>query len=173
MGRDDYSTDPDQVYQDYSNLPSRQISIPPLPGATAISTLAGLTGPTIKLDGGSTGFTFNPAGITITLQGPLTTKGDLYVRNSTVGTRLAAAANDARLTTDSAEATGLKWIAASTGWSALTGSVDRGAHATYSGTASVGYVQAELQAVMDALKWATERLKAATDDLLGQKVFKA
>jgi hypothetical protein len=52
-----------------------------------------------------------------------------------------------------------------TGWTAWTGTNDRTSHATYSGTASAGYVQAELQAVMDSLKQVTEAYKALLADL--------
>lgn len=52
-----------------------------------------------------------------------------------------------------------------TGWAVDTGSAKRTANATYSGTASAGYVQAELQAVMDALRDATQTIKALKDDL--------
>lgn len=126
-----------------------------------------------SVSGGNSGFGSTQVGGAVTLVGPLTTKGDLYTRSSTVGTRLPTAANDARLTTDSSTTTGLIWIAASTGWTAWTGTNDRTSHATFSGTASVGYVQAELQAVMDSLKQITEAFKALQADLLTQKIIKA
>jgi len=43
---------------------------------------------------------------------PLTTKGDIIVRNATVPARLAVGTNGQVLTADSAEATGVKWAAA-------------------------------------------------------------
>lgn len=52
-----------------------------------------------------------------------------------------------------------------TGWTIDTGTDKRTANATYSGTASAGYVQAELQAAMDALRDATQTIKALKDDL--------
>lgn len=54
-----------------------------------------------------------------------------------------------------------------TGWAVDTGTAKRTANATYTGTASVGYVQAELQAAMDALRDATQTIKALKDDLHG------
>lgn len=50
-----------------------------------------------------------------------------------------------------------------TGWTADTGTASKAAHATYSGTASAGYVQAEMQAVMDALLGVTQSMKAIKD----------
>lgn len=100
--------DSDFTYGQYAG--SQQIFGPPaLPGSVAITTINGITGPTIDFDGGSSGFTFSPAGTTITLTSPLTTKGDIFTRSSTVGTRLAVGANGDVLTADSGEATGLKW----------------------------------------------------------------
>lgn len=53
-----------------------------------------------------------------------------------------------------------------TGWTAATGTANKGVYATYNtGTASAGYVQAELQSVMDALQAATRRIKALEDAL--------
>lgn len=127
--------------------------------------------PITSISGGSSGFGASIVGALATLVSALTTKGDLYTY-STQGTRLPVAANDARLTSDSTQATGLKWIAASTGWTAWTGSVNRSTHVTYSGTASAGYVQAEVQAVMDKLQQQTEAFKALVDDLIAQKILK-
>lgn len=78
---------------------------------------------------------------------PLTTKGDLYTRTSSADARLAVGTNGQTLVADSAEATGLKWVAASSGAMTLIiptstansgGSVSTsGGAVTYSGTTSV------------------------------------
>lgn len=53
-----------------------------------------------------------------------------------------------------------------TGWTASTGTPSKGAYATYAGhTASAGYVQAEAQATDNAVKAASQRLKAVEDAL--------
>lgn len=104
-------TDSTFVYDSYQHRTQEGIDIPPIPGSTAITVLNGLTGPTLTLAGGTSGFSYAPAGITITLTSPLTTKGDLYTRDSTNGTRLAIGTNGYVLTADSGEATGMKWAA--------------------------------------------------------------
>lgn len=53
-----------------------------------------------------------------------------------------------------------------TGWSADTGTAKRTANATYSGTAEAAYTQATIQALMDAVKNATQTIKALKDDLI-------
>jgi hypothetical protein len=54
----------------------------------------------------NTGGTFNVTGFTTT---PLTTKGDIYVRNTTVDTRLPVGLDTQILLADSSTTTGLKW----------------------------------------------------------------
>jgi len=88
-------------------------------GLAAVTTInvdtgGPITGPTITLTGTGSGFTFSGNMSTITLVSPLTTKGDLYTR-STVGTRLGVGTDGFVLTARSAETTGLKWEAASSG----------------------------------------------------------
>ncbi len=84
-------------------------------GATAVTSINGIPGPSITFSGGTSGFSFAPGGTTITLVSPITTKGDLYTRNATTGDRLPVGANTFVLSADSAETTGLKWIANATG----------------------------------------------------------
>lgn len=57
------------------------------------------------------------------------------------------------------------------GWAADTGTDKKTANATYSGTASVGYVQAELQAVMDALRDATRTIKSLKASLVTKRII--
>jgi len=71
-----------------------------------------------------------PAWATASDQTPLTTKGDLFTF-STVDARLGVGANGTTLVADSAEATGLKWAAAS------AGAITKIASNTFSSQASV------------------------------------
>lgn len=61
-------------------------------------------------------------------------------------------------------------VGTDTGWTADTGTASKAAHATYSGTASAAYVQAELQGAMDALRDATQTIKALKDALMAGKL---
>lgn len=102
----------------------------------------------------------------------LTAKGDLYAATAAAAVgRQAVGTNGQVLTADSLTSTGMKWatpsvITPNAGWSAWTGSSDKTSHTTYSGTASVGYVQAESQGLMDKLKQQTEAHKALIDALI-------
>ena len=54
----------------------------------------------------------------------------------------------------------------STGWTADTGTAKKTANATYSGTAEVGYTQATIQTLMDAVRDATQTQKSIKDALI-------
>jgi hypothetical protein len=166
--------DPNFVSEQWGSAGAQESFAPaPLPGSISISTINGLTGPTLTFSATGSGFTFTPAGTTITLTSPLTTKGDLYTHDATTGIRLAVAANDARLTTDSTQATGLKWIAASTGWNNPTGTLSRGTYAAYAGqTVSNPPTQAEMQTLDDAVKLMSQTFAAILTDAFTQKIIK-
>lgn len=93
-----------QYAQPEFEIPAQQVIT-----GTVITNISGLTGPTITFSGGSSGFDFIPSGTIISLLSPLTTKGDILVRNSTEGTRLAVGSNYGTVTADSAQSTGLRY----------------------------------------------------------------
>lgn len=156
-----YSTNPDQVYEQYTT-PTVSPSTITISGApTIITTINGnsgqATGPAITLTGGTTGYEFNATSGSITL-----------VVNSAATVRASISAAKSGVNADITQFTGL---AGNTGFNAWAGSSDGASHATYSGTASVAYVQAELQAVMDKLKEVTETLKKMIDAHLASGVL--
>lgn len=186
MRESDLVTDSTYVYQQYDQGAGTDPNIPIIGASSAVTTINGGTGPIVTISGGSTGLSFSTGSSTITLAGTLVaanggtgntsyTKGDLLVASAaTVLAKLAAAANDARLTTASGEATGLKWIAASTGWGAASGTLSRAAYVSYAGqTVSATYVQAEAQATDDAVKLLSQVVAAIITDLTTQKIVKA
>ena len=153
---------------------------------TVVTSINGAVGPVITIDTSLNGLAFNTSGSTITLAGTLGaasggtgqtsyTKGDLLAASAaTTLSKLAAAANSARLTTNSATATGLEWIAASTGWANPTGTLARGAYAAYAGqTISNPPTQAEVQTLDDAVKLMSQTLAAWLTDAFAQKIIKA
>lgn len=152
------------------NLPTEPF-VPP-PGTNFVAGINSQTG-NVVLGGGTSGFTFPSGAGVITMTGPLTTKGDLYGHDGTTGIRLAVVANDARLTTDSTQSAGVRWVAASTGWGAASGTLSRAAYASYAGqTVSAAYVQAEAQATDDAVKLLSRTVAALITDLTAQKIIK-
>lgn len=158
-------TDAGQIYQQYSPPPPQSFEQTVFEGGTfPVTTIngnagAGASGPTISLSGGSTGYDFDASGSAVTLQ----------VNNATTArTAIGAAASGANADINTFSA-----LTGSGGWSAWTGTPDKTSHATYSGTASVGYVQAELQGAMDALNNVTEAFMALVATLLASGVIKA
>lgn len=79
-----------------------------LSGTGFVSTLNGKSG-ALVLGGGTSGFTFSTGTGTVTMASPLTTKGDLYARSASAGTRLGVGSDGQVLTADALEATGMKW----------------------------------------------------------------
>lgn len=63
--------DPDLTRLQYGTGTGEVINIPALPGSVAITVINGATGPTIDIDGGTTGLFFATAGSTISLSGTL------------------------------------------------------------------------------------------------------
>lgn len=141
----------------YTSAPSTAppvISTTVITGGTApVTTINGnsgiANGPVVTLTGGVTGYSFTGAGSTLTLT---------VANAATVRTAISAAKSGTN-----ADITNFTGLNSNTGFAAWTGGSDGSTHATFSGTASVAYVQAELQAVMDSLKQATEFIKKLVD----------
>lgn len=143
-------------------------------GGTIITTINGggggqASGPNVTFSGGITGLNFAASGNTITLSGTLAIGSGGTGATTAAGARtnLGAAKSGANSDINTFSA-----LTGSAGWAAWTGTSDKTAHATFSGTASVGYVQAELQSVMDKLKEQTEAFKGLLDTLLASGVIK-
>lgn len=161
---DEYNSDldPYQVYYNWAvPLPQPTITTNVIEGdTTIITTINGnsgqATGPAITLSGGSTGYEFNATAGTVTLA----------VDNAaTVRSSISAAKSGVN-----ADITQFTGLTGNTGFNAWTGTPDQASHATFSGTASAGYVQAELQAVMDSLQQATGLIMALLTALLANGV---
>lgn len=60
-----------------------------------------------------------------------------------------------------------------TGWAADTGTAKRTANATYSGTAEASYTQATIQTLMNAVRDATQTVKALKDDMIAHGLIGA
>ena len=187
---EDYNPDldPAQLYYNYA------VPLPPASTTnvftgdvnTIVTSINGATGPVITIATSLSGLTFNTSASTITLAGTLGaasggtgqttyTKGDLLAASAaTTLSKLAAAANNARLATDSGTLTGLIWILASTGWGSPSGTLSRTAYAAYPGqTISNPPTQAEVQTLDDAVKALSQHFAAVITDLLTQKIFNA
>lgn len=155
--------DPPLLEQQYSATVTQTFAQPVIPeGTTVVTTInAGggghANGPNVTFSGGATGYDFSGAGSTITLA----------VSNATT-VRTSISAAKSGVNADITQFTGL---VGNTGFNAWTGTPDQASHATFSGTASVGYVQAELQAVMDSLEQATGLIMALLTALLANGVI--
>lgn len=153
---DNLQIQPDFTYQQYSQPPSPTIAPTVVQGSAPVVTINGnsgnATGPTVTVSGGLTGYSFNASGnaLTLTVANPTTVRTSISAAKSGVNSDL----------------TSFTTLTGSTGWNAWTGGSDKSSNATFSGTASAGYVQAELQAVMNSLQETTEALKALIDTLL-------
>jgi len=151
-------TNPPLIYTQYDVPQTVNESITNISGdTTIINTINGnsgkASGPTVTISGGSTGYDFVASGNTIAL-----TVGNA----ATVRTSIGAAASGAN-----GDITSFTALTGNTGWANWTGTPDKTSHATYSGTASAIYTQAELQGVMDSLKNVTEAMMALIATLMG------
>lgn len=151
-----------QVYYNYA------IQLPPTPSittnisgdVTVISTINGnsgqATGPAITISGGSTGYEFVASAGTVSLA----------VDNAaTVRSSISAAKSGVN-----ADITQFTALTGNAGFNSWTGTPDQASNATFSGTASAAYVQAELQAVMDSLQQVTGLIMALLTALLANGV---
>jgi hypothetical protein len=151
-------TQPQQIYYNYAiQLPPAPIAPTTITGdVTVITTINGnsgqATGPTITLTGGSTGYEFVASAGTVVLA----------VSNAaTVRSSISAAKSGSN-----GDITDFTGLTGNTGVNPWTGTANGGPFATYSGTASAGYVQSELQGAMDAIRDATQFLMFLTAALL-------
>ena len=159
---DNPDLNPTQIYYNYATTIAT-VSTTVIQGdttVTVVNTINGnsgkVTGPAITLSGGSTGYSFTAAGSTVTLT---------VANATTVRSSISAAKSGTN-----ADITSFTGLLGNTGFNAWTGTPDQATHATYSGTASVGYVQAELQGVMDSLQQATGLIMALLTALLANGV---
>ena len=81
------------------------------PGQLQFNDSGGFGGTSqILYNGGTGGLVFSNPSPTREALSPLLVKGDIFVRNATVSTRLPVGTDGQRLTADSAQATGLRWV---------------------------------------------------------------
>lgn len=76
--------DPDFVAAQYQNQQAVSFAPAPIPGSVAITSVNGISGPTISFSGGTTGLSFAPSGSSIDLS------GTLVVANGGTGATTAA-----------------------------------------------------------------------------------
>lgn len=164
----DYFLSSDYVYDTYVPFtPTFSTTIVEGGAAPPVTGINGAVGPNITIVG--TGLTFNGSGGTITVAGVLGEANGGTGANTFAGARANLGAAESGVNADITMFTNL---ASSGGWNAWTGGSDKSAHATFSGTASALYTQAELQSVMDSLKQTSEGLKALLDTLLASGIIK-
>lgn len=116
---------------------------------TIVTSINGQPGPNITISAGAgTGYVFN--GTVLQVQNAATVRSSISAAqsgaNGDINTLIA--------------------LTGAAGWAAWTGTPDKTSHATFSGTASVGYSQAEMQAVMNALKNVSEGFMALLATML-------
>jgi len=123
---------------------------------TVVTTVNGASGPNIDITAApSTGYEFN--GVVFQVQNAATVRSSISAAQSGIN----------------GDITKFTALTGNTGFNAWTGTPNQASHATYSGTASVGYVQAELQGVMDALQNATGLIMALLTALLANGVIES
>ena len=136
----------DEVDANFNNLNTDKIQSGNTVAALTITsatinggTISGITDIAIA-DGGTGASTATAA---FNALSPVTTKGDIIVRDGTDNIRLAVGTNDQVLTADSAQASGLKWAAVATGGMTFLGSLTTtsGATQTLSGLDLSSYKQ--------------------------------
>lgn len=131
-------------------------------GSLPVTTINGggggqATGPSLTVTSTWNGVNFTAAQGTLTLE---------ILNAANARTALGAAKSGANDDINTFSA-----LTGNTGFNAWTGTPDQATHATFSGTASVGYVQAEMQAVMDSLQQATGLIMALLIALLANGVI--
>ena len=155
---------PNQQYIQYDVPQTVNLTETTIGGSTTvITTINGnsgkVVGPSITISGGVTGYDFVASSNTLTL----TVANPATVRSSISAAKSGVNADINQFTA----------LTGNTGFNAWTGTPDQASHATYSGTASAGYVQAELQGVMDALQQATGLIMALLTALLASGVIES
>lgn len=158
---EDYNPDLDYA-QTYYNW---GIALPPQPASTTI--VAGDTTVVTTINGGGGGQATGPAitvtstwnGVNFTASAGTLTLEVLNAANARADISAAKSGSNSDITDFTA-------LTGNTGVHPWTGTANGGPFATYSGTASVGYVQAELQGVMDTLRDTTQFLMFLTAALL-------
>lgn len=127
---------------------------------TIVNNINGASGPNINLNGAAIGVAFTGGA-----------GGNVTMSISNAATfRTAISAAKSGVNADITQFTGLT---GNTGFNAWTGTPDQASHATFSGTASAAYVQAELQSVMDSLQEVTGLVMALLTALLANGVIES